>query len=118
MHEAEVDEVLQALLLERAVQERQLGRQARRQENAPDRRLDARAVAGDRVGVDDVLVVEDLALEVDEAARETHRDARVRVDLAGLVREDDLVEAREDAAFSLAAVLAAREVVEAEDEVL
>src|SRR5664280_1371299 len=110
MYETEVDEVLQALLLERAVQERQFGRQVRRQENAPDGRLDARAIAGDRVGVDDVVV--------DEAARETHRDARVRVDLAGLVREDDLVEAREDAAFSLAAVLAAGQVVEAEDEVL
>src|ERR1035441_2097885 len=118
MYETEVDEVLQALLLERSVQERQFGRKVRRQENAPDGRLDARAIAGDRVGVDDVLVVEDLALEVDEAARETHRDARVRVDLAGLVREDDLVEAREDAAFSLAAVLAAGQVVEAEDEVL
>ena len=117
-HEAVVDEVLEALLLQRAVQERQLGRQVRREQDAPDRRLDARAVAGDRVRVDDVLVVEDLALEVDEAAREAHRDPGVRVDLAGVVRERDLVEAREDAAFALAPFLAAGEVVEAEDEVL
>ncbi len=117
-HEAVVDEVLEALLPERAVQERDLRGQVRREEDAAHRRLDARAVAGDRVRVDDVLVVEDLALEVDEAAREAHRDPGVRVDLAGVVRERDLVEAREHAALALAPFLAAGEVVEAEDEVL
>jgi len=57
---------------------------------------------GDRLGVHDVLVVQHLALEVHERPRVADRDPGVRVDLAGVVRQEDLVEAREDPPLTLA----------------
>jgi len=58
--EAVVDEILQALLLQRAVDERQVVGEVGAQQHAADRGLDAGRLAVDRLGVDDVLVVEDL----------------------------------------------------------
>src|SRR5205085_7465545 len=110
--EAVVHQLLQTLLLEKTVDERDLRRNVRVEDDAADGRLDELLVDVDDLGVRDVLVVELLG-EIHETAADADADRREELDLAGLQRDHHVVEAAEGLAFTLRAGLRLREVVAA-----
>ena len=87
------------------------------EDDAADRGLDEFLVELLDLGVHDVLIVEVLG-QVDERPVTRTLDRREQLDLFGLQRDDDFIEAAEDLAFALGALLFLGQVVAAEDEVL
>ena len=114
---AVADEILQAALLEQAVDERDLFRQVHVEDDPADGGFDYRLLQRLDFGVDDVLIVE-LSLEIGVETRIAHADHRVRFDDPLVQRDQDGVEVGERLAFSLRALLRHREVVAAENQVL
>ena len=117
LDEAVADQVLQAALLEQAVDERDLLGQVHVEDDPADGGLDQRLVHRLDLGVNDVLVVE-LRLEVGVEPGVAHADDGVRLDDALVQREQDRVEVDERLALALGALLRHRQVVAAEHEVL
>ena len=112
-----VDELLQPLLLEKTVDERDLIRKMHVEDDASDGRVDQLAIDFLNLGVNDVLIVE-LRGEIDEAAGDTHADRREQLDFTVRERELDFVERAERLAFTLRALLRLGQVVAAKDEIL
>ena len=87
------------------------------EDDAADGGLDDFLVEVLNLGVHQVLIVEMLG-EVDELAGHAYADRREQLDFLRLQREDDFIEAAEDFAFALSALLFLGQVVAAEDEIL
>src|ERR1051326_2742079 len=115
--EAVVDELLEALLLEKTVEVRDLLRKVLVEDDASDRGGEELAVVLLHLGVHDVLVVELLG-EIDDGAADAQTDRREQLDFAGLQRDRDFILAAERFSFALRALLFFRQVVAAKDEVL
>src|SRR5258707_6554171 len=114
---AVLDQVLQALLAQDAVDVGHALRKVVVEDDASHRRVDDQVLDVLDFGVDHVLVVVDGG-EVDQLARvhEAHRGQRLH--LTVLQGQDHVVHARERAPFALGALLLLGEVVAAEHDVL
>ena len=112
-----IDELLNALLLEKTVHVGELRRQVRIENHAADGGLNELALHLDGLGVRHVLIVVGGG-EVDHFAAVTQADRSEQLDFAGFEREDDFVGLTEDAAFALGAGLGLGQVIDAENHVL
>ena len=107
----------ETLLLEQAVDEGHLVRQHVVQDDAADRGVHVLLVEFDRLGVQDVLVVERLH-QIDHAAGVAQLDRRQRFHFAHFERDQHVVGGREGAAFALGAGTRFGQVVQAQHHVL
>src|SRR5947207_2979649 len=112
-----INELLNALLLEQPVHEREFLGQMRIENDAANSGLDELALHLHRLGVRHVLVVVG-GSEVNDFTGIAQANRRKQLDLAGFQREDDILGGTENAAFTLGAGLVLGQVVDAQHHVL
>src|SRR5271168_1467520 len=112
-----IDELLDALLLEQTVDEREFLRQVRIEDDAANSSLNELALHLDGHGVRHVLIVV-RGGEVDDFTGIAQTDGSEQLDFAGFESENDFVGGAEDAAFALGAGLGLSQVVDAQHHVL
>ncbi len=114
---AVLHQLREALLLEQAVDEGHLVGQHVVQDDAADRGVHVLLVEFDRLGVQDVLVVERLH-QIDHSAGVAQLDGRERFHFAHFERDQNVVGGSEGAAFTLGAGTRFGQVVQAQHHVL
>ena len=114
---AEVDQLTNPLLLQQAVDVWHAVGKVIVQDCASNRCVQERAIVAHRISVNDVLIVISGG-EVDHLTGVAQTDRRKRLDFSGMQREQNFVDVRERAAFTLGTGLAFRQVVQTEDHVL
>src|SRR5205807_881855 len=112
-----IDELLNALLFEKPVHERDFFGQVRVEDDATDGGLDELAFHLHRLGVRHVLVVVGRG-EVNDFAGVAQANRREQFHFAGFEREDDVFGGTENAAFVLGAGLGLGQVIDAQNHVL
>src|SRR5262249_6008588 len=114
---AALDQLLQALFLQQAVDERHTRGQLLVQNDTPDRSVQDLVLNRLNLGSKHVLVVT-RSRKVLKLARKTQPDWRQRFEFAGLQRQHHIVGVPERAAFTLGAGLRLGQVIDAEDDIL
>src|SRR5258707_6518383 len=112
-----VNELLHALFLEQAVHEREVFRQVRIKNDAPNSGLDELTLHPDGNGVCNVLIVV-RGREVDDLTGVAQTNGSEQLDFAGFERQNNFLGGAEDAAFALSAGLGLGQVVDADSHVL